>query len=76
MAPGLAEAMRRAGAEKTPHAVLSRATAGMRGKTLIVNLPGSPSAAVDSLATILPALDHGLRLLRDEPGAEAGHRSV
>ena len=75
MAPGLTEAMRRAGAEKTPHAMLSRAVAGMRGRTLIVNLPGSPSAAQESLETILPALDHGLRLLRDEPGTEAGHRS-
>jgi molybdenum cofactor synthesis domain-containing protein len=74
MAPGLAETMRRVGAEKTPHAMLSRAAAGMRGKTLIVNLPGSPVAALENLAAILPALEHGLRLLRDEPGAEAGHR--
>jgi molybdenum cofactor synthesis domain-containing protein len=74
MAPGLAEAMRRAGADKTPHAMLSRAVAGMRGTTLIVNLPGSPTAALESLQAVLPALEHGLRLLRDEPGAEAGHR--
>jgi molybdenum cofactor synthesis domain-containing protein len=76
MAPGLAEAMRRAGAEKTPHAILSRAEAGIRENTLIINLPGSPQAAVESLQTVLPALEHGLRLLRDEPGAEAGHQAV
>ena len=75
MAPGLGEAMRRAGAEKTAHAMLSRAVAGIRGRTLIVNLPGSPTAALESLAAILPALEHGLRLLRDEPGVEAGHRT-
>ena len=73
MAPGLAEAMRQAGSEKTPHAMLSRAAAGMRGKTLIVNLPGSPQGALESLQVILPALEHGLRLLRDDPGTEAGH---
>jgi molybdenum cofactor synthesis domain-containing protein len=76
MAPGLAEAMRRAGADKTPHAMLSRAAAGMRGRTLIVNLPGSPEAALESLQAVLPALEHGLRLLRDEAGAEAGHQAV
>jgi molybdenum cofactor synthesis domain-containing protein len=74
MAPGLAEAMRRAGESKTPHAILSRAVAGIRGRTLIVNLPGSPQGAVESLEVIFPALEHGLRLLRDEPGGEAGHR--
>lgn len=74
MAPGLAEAMRRAGEDKTPHAMLSRAVAGIRGRTLIVNLPGSPQGAVESLQVLLPALEHGLRLLRDEPGTEGGHR--
>jgi molybdenum cofactor synthesis domain-containing protein len=73
MAPGLAETMRRAGAEKTPHAMLSRAAAGMRGATLIVNMPGSPRAAVESLEAILPALEHGLKLLRGEPGTESEH---
>ena len=73
MAPGLTESMRRAGFEKTPHAMLSRAAAGMRGKTLIVNLPGSPQGALESLQVVLPALEHGLRLLRDDPGTEAGH---
>ena len=73
MAPSLGEAMRRAGAEQTQHAMLSRAVAGMRGKTLIINLPGSPRAARESLEAVLPSLEHGLRLLRDEPGAESGH---
>jgi molybdenum cofactor synthesis domain-containing protein len=74
MAPGLAEAMRQAGSEKTPHAMLSRAAAGIRGRTLIVNLPGSPQGALESLQVVLPALEHGLRLMRDDPAAEAGHR--
>jgi molybdenum cofactor synthesis domain-containing protein len=76
MAPGLPEAMRRAGAAKTVHALLSRAAAGIRGKTLIVNLPGSPAAAVESLQAVLPALEHGLQSLRDDPASEAGHRST
>jgi molybdenum cofactor synthesis domain-containing protein len=72
-APGLAEAMRFASLQKTPHAMLSRATAGLRGRTLIVNLPGSPKGAVENLAVILPVLPHAVELLREEPGAEAGH---
>jgi molybdenum cofactor synthesis domain-containing protein len=63
-APGLAEAMRRAGAEKTPTAVLSRAVAGIRGGTLIVNLPGSEKAVRESLAAVLPALPHGVDILK------------
>ncbi|MCI0484870.1 MAG: MogA/MoaB family molybdenum cofactor biosynthesis protein [candidate division NC10 bacterium] len=74
IAPGVAEAMRQAGLVKTPHAMLSRAVAGMRGKTLIINLPGSPQGAVESLEVVLPALEHGLRLLRDDAAAETGHR--
>lgn len=72
-APGLAEAMRAASLNLTPHAMLSRAVAGIRGSTLIVNLPGSPKAAVENLATIVPVLPHALELLRGDPGAEAGH---
>jgi molybdopterin adenylyltransferase len=72
-APGLAEAMRAASLAITPHAMLSRAIAGMRGATLIVNLPGSPKAAVENLRTILPVLPHALELLRNDPGAEAHH---
>jgi molybdenum cofactor synthesis domain-containing protein len=62
--PGLPEAMRRAGAEKTPAAMLSRAAAGIRGSTLIVNLPGSEKAVRESLAAILPALPHGVDILK------------
>ena len=72
--PGLAEAMRLASLKITPHAMLSRAVAGIRKKTLIVNLPGSPKAAVENLQTILPVLPHAVELLRDSPHAEAGHR--
>lgn len=72
--PGLTEAMRAASLRITPHAMLSRAAAGIRGTTLIVNLPGSPKAAVENLAVIIPVLPHAVDLLRDDPGAEAGHR--
>jgi len=73
-APGLAEAMRYASLQVTPHAMLSRAAAGIRGKTLIVNLPGSPKGAVENFNVILPVLPHAVQLLREDPGAEAGHR--
>jgi molybdenum cofactor synthesis domain-containing protein len=63
-APGLAEAMRRAGMEKTPTAMLSRAAAGIRESTLIVNLPGSEKGARESLEAILPALGHGVEILK------------
>lgn len=71
-APGLAEAMRAASLCVTPHAMLSRAVAGIRGRTLIVNLPGSPKAVRENLATILPALPHAVELLHGEKGAD-GH---
>ena len=73
-APGIAEAMRSASLSVTPHAMLSRAKAGMRGRTLIVNLPGSPHAAVENLQIILPVLPHAVALLREDASAEAGHR--
>lgn len=62
--PGIAEAMRRAGMEKTPTAMLSRAAAGIRKRTLIVNLPGSEKAVRESLEAILPALPHGIEILK------------
>ena len=72
-APGLAEAMRAAGLAKTPHAMLSRARAGIRRRTLIVNLPGSPKAASENLETILPVLRHAIELVRGEAGADQRH---
>ncbi len=74
-APGLAEAMRAASLKVTPHAMLSRAVCGIRGRTLIVNLPGSPKACRENLETIAPALPHAMQLLSEDPGAEAGHGS-
>jgi molybdopterin adenylyltransferase len=62
--PGIAEAIRRAGMEKTPTAMLSRAAAGIRKRTLIVNLPGSEKAVRESLEAILPALPHGIEVLK------------
>ncbi|HLA98163.1 MAG TPA: MogA/MoaB family molybdenum cofactor biosynthesis protein [Anaerolineales bacterium] len=74
-APGLAEAMRAASLQVTPHAMLSRATAGIRGACLIVNLPGSPRGAAENLKVVLPVLEHAVQLLREDPAAEAGHRA-
>lgn len=74
VAPGLGEAMRAAGLQSTPHAMLSRSVAGIRKRTLIVNLPGSPKAARESLEVILPVLPHAMALLADRPEAEGGHR--
>jgi len=75
-APGLAEAMRSASLEITPHAMLSRGAAGIRDKTLIINLPGSPKAARENLEVVLPVLPHAVDLLREDPEAERGHRRV
>jgi molybdopterin adenylyltransferase len=61
--PGLGEAMRAASLAKVPTAALSRATAGTVGGTLVVNLPGSPKGAAECLATVLPAVLHGMKLL-------------
>jgi len=69
--PGFAEAMRADGRAKTPMAILSRAVVGVRGRTLIVNVPGSPRAALDSLAVLEPVLDHALETLRG-PHEHAG----
>lgn len=61
--PGIAEEMRRKGLEKTPTAVLSRAIAAIRGKTLIVNLPGSPKGATESIEAVAHLLPHAVRVL-------------
>jgi molybdopterin adenylyltransferase len=74
-APGLAEAMRLASLQVTPHAMLSRAIAGIRLRTLIVNLPGSPKAALENLHVIMPVLPHAVELLHEDPHAEAGHQA-
>ncbi len=72
-APGLAEAMRAESLKFTPHAMLSRAVAGIRGKTIIVNFPGSPKAAVENFQVVLPVLEHAVELLRESPEAEKHH---
>jgi molybdopterin adenylyltransferase len=65
-APGLAEAIRADAIARTPHALLSRGVAGLRGGTLVVNLPGSPGGCRDGFAVIQPALRHGLELAAGE----------
>ena len=64
--PGIGEEMRRVGAASTPMAALSRGSAGVRGRTLIISVPGSPKGAVESLEAVMPILDHALRLLGGE----------
>ncbi len=65
--PGIPEAMRAASLSKTPHAMISRAMAGVRGTALVINLPGSPGGARDNLSVVLPALKHALRKLHGDP---------
>ena len=65
-APGIAEAIRAASAKFTPNAMLSRAVSVIRGKTLIINLPGSPKACMESMDVFMDAIPHALGLLRDE----------
>jgi len=64
--PGIAEAMRAKSLEKTPMAVLSRAVAGMRGRCLIINLPGSPKAVQECLEVVLPAIPHAVEIIKGE----------
>ena len=70
LTPGLDEAMRSASLQFTPHAMLSRATSGIRKRTLIITLPGSPKGATENLQVVIPALEHAVKLLREE---DAGH---
>ena len=72
-APGIAEAIRADSRAKTPHGLLSRGLAGVRGRTLIVNLPGSPGACRDGYAVLQPALGHALSLLA---GEQTAHRQT
>ncbi len=67
LVPGIPEAMRMASLAITPRAMLSRSAAGIRDRSLIINLPGSPKAARENLEAVLPALDHGLTVLRGRP---------
>ncbi len=71
--PGIAEAMRAKSLEITSRAMLSRAVAGMRNKTLIINLPGSPKSVQECLEVILPALEHGLAIMKGEASECARH---
>jgi molybdopterin adenylyltransferase len=64
--PGIGEEIRRAGAASTPMAALSRATAGVRGRTLIINVPGSVKGAVESLEAVMPVLGHAVQLLHGD----------
>jgi molybdenum cofactor synthesis domain-containing protein len=64
--PGIGEAMRRAGAASTPMAALSRSMAGVRGQTLIINVPGSPKGATESLEAVMPTLAHAIKLLHGD----------
>ena len=70
LTPGLDEAMRSASLQVTPHAMLSRAVSGIRKRTLIITLPGSPKGATENLQVVLPALEHAIKLLLEE---DAGH---
>lgn len=72
-APGIAEALRAHSLAKTPHGMLSRGVAGTIGQALVVNLPGSPRAARESLEILIPVLAHAVELLAGESG-EGGHR--
>ena len=75
-APGLAEAVRADSLKITRHAMLSRAVAGIRGQTLIINMPGNPKAVRENLDFLLPVLPHALELLVEADNTESQHRSV
>ena len=73
-APGIAEAIRADARTRTPHALLSRGLAGLRGATLVVNLPGSPGGCRDGFAVLQPALAHGIELAAGDQGSR--HRQT
>jgi molybdopterin adenylyltransferase len=66
--PGFGEVMRLKSLEKTPHAIISRAVAGIRGNVLIINLPGSPKGAIENLEAIWPAVPHAIAKIQGDPG--------
>jgi len=74
--PGIVEALRAESLKITKHAMLSRAVAGIRASTLIINLPGNPKAVKENLDVLMPVLPHALELLRDNPASEHGHRAI
>jgi molybdopterin adenylyltransferase len=71
--PGMAEAMRAASLKITPHAMLSRIVTGIRRRTLIINLPGSPKGAVENFQVVVPVLPHAVQLLQEDPASESSH---
>jgi molybdopterin adenylyltransferase len=73
VAPGIAEAIRADALSRTPHGLLSRGASGVRGRTLVVNLPGSPGGCRDGFAVLRPALAHAVALLADE---DTAHRQT
>ena len=73
LAPGIPENMRAESLKQTPHAMLSRMTAGIRGQTLIINLPGSPKGALENFQVVSPILEHAVQLLKEDPDSEQGH---
>jgi molybdopterin adenylyltransferase len=73
LVPGIPEAMRDGSLKITPHAMLSRMAAGIRQRTLIINLPGSPKAALENFEVVRPVLEHAIQLLREDPDSEQGH---
>lgn len=75
-APGIAEALRAESLKVTRHAMLSRGVAGIRGNTLIINLPGNPKAVRENMDLLLPVLPHALELLAGSGAGEHGHRTV
>ena len=75
-APGLMEAVRADSLKITRHAMLSRAVAGIRGQTLIINMPGNPKAVQENLDFLLPVLPHALELLTAAPDTDSQHRSI
>jgi molybdenum cofactor synthesis domain-containing protein len=75
-APGIAEAVRAESLKITRHAMLSRAVAGIRGQTVIINMPGNPKAVRENLDILLPILPHALELLTEAPDTESQHRSI
>jgi molybdenum cofactor synthesis domain-containing protein len=72
-APGLADTIRNESLKFTRHAILSRGMAGIRGRTIIINLPGSPGGAVQGLESVADVLEHAVQLLRSDENAEQGH---